>query len=215
MAVYLSAEARLDAVERELEVIWDKKSLTTNQSLQVPVRVPVREAWNALTTQGRLAQWFSQVSGDLQSGGRYAVADNASGLIVECNAPLRYSLTWEFGGDTSDVVVEIAREQQGSRVRLLHVGEVPRGTWREFGPGATGVGWDLSLFGLVEHLEGGLQVPPEATQWMHTPEARAFITGSSRRWGDASIAAGTPAAEARAAADRTAAFYLGEGPGAG
>ena len=36
-----------------------------------------------------------------------------------------------------------------------------------------------------------------------------FITLSSARWGEASIAGGTDAAAARAAAQRTTAFYTG------
>ena len=43
-----------------------------------------------------------------------------------------------------------------------------------------------------------------------SPEGRRFVTDSSDGWGQASIASGTEAEEARAAARRTTAFYTGE-----
>jgi hypothetical protein len=44
---------------------------------------------------------------------------------------------------------------------------------------------------------------------MGSDEGRRFMTLSSERWGEASVAAGTPADEARAAAQRTTAAYTG------
>jgi hypothetical protein len=47
--------------------------------------------------------------------------------------------------------------------------------------------------------------------WAASAEGREFMTLSSQRWCDASIAAGTDQADARAAADRTTAAYTTTG----
>ncbi|GAB3691315.1 hypothetical protein [Nocardiopsis oceani] len=86
--------------------------------------------------------------------------------------------------------------------------------WKQFGPGATGVGWDLAFLVLERHLHAGANTPQEAEGWEGTDEGRRFITASSARWGEASMETGTPRAEAEAARDRTTAFFLREGPGA-
>ncbi len=48
-----------------------------------------------------------------------------------------------------------------------------------------------------------------AITWLATPEGRACLKGSSDDWCEASIASGTDASAARAAADRTYAAYTG------
>jgi hypothetical protein len=74
------------------------------------------------------------------------------------------------------------------------------------------VGWDLALLGLGEQLSCGAPVDrAEAEAWAVSAEGKDFARRASVAWGEASIAAGTPAAEARAAAARTTAFYTGEG----
>ena len=55
----------------------------------------------------------------------------------------------------------------------------------------------------------GSSNPAEMTEWGESDDAKAFMAGSSRRWGDASIAGGAPEDEARAAQERTTAFYTG------
>jgi hypothetical protein len=80
------------------------------------------------------------------------------------------------------------------------------------GVGAVGVGWDLAIMGLARHLETGAAYDPQAAleAWPTSPEGKAFVSGSSEGWAQASIAAGTDAAAAQAAAGRTTAFYTGE-----
>ncbi|MGD7789384.1 hypothetical protein ACQCX2_13795 [Propionibacteriaceae bacterium Y1700] len=95
------------------------------------------------------------------------------------------------------------------RLALEHTGDVPLEFWDQFGPGATGVGWDLALLGLAGHLRTGHGKPEDEEAWTMTPEAQEFITGCSEAWGAAAIAAGAPEAEARAAQDRTTAFFTG------
>ena len=99
-----------------------------------------------------------------------------------------------------------------TRFTLEHVAHIDDERALQYGPGAVGVGWDLALMGLGLHLATG--EPNDAAAfaaWMGSPEGVEFVTRSSRGWADANIAAGTDAAEARAAEERTTAFYTGTG----
>jgi hypothetical protein len=51
--------------------------------------------------------------------------------------------------------------------------------------------------------------PGAGATWAASADGRRFMSLSSQRWCDASIAAGTDEAGARAAADRTIAAYTG------
>ena len=75
-----------------------------------------------------------------------------------------------------------------------------------------GIGWDLGLLALTMHLTPGAERPErEAVEaWQASEDGRRFVRLSSERWRAASIAAGTGAAEAHAAAERTTDFYSGE-----
>jgi hypothetical protein len=82
--------------------------------------------------------------------------------------------------------------------------------WAQFGPGAVGVGWDSGLIGLYLHLTTRQAVDPaKAAEWSASGEGHRFLSASSNAWYEASVAFGADPAEARAAADRTTAFYTG------
>ena len=82
-----------------------------------------------------------------------------------------------------------------------------------FGPGAVGIGWELSLMGLAEHLASGASMDPAAVEtWGASDEGVAFMTGSADGWGEAAAAGGDDRDAAMAAAARTAAFYTGAEP---
>ena len=51
---------------------------------------------------------------------------------------------------------------------------------------------------------------PDEAALATSPDGKAFIAGSSERWAQAAVAAGTDPDAARAAARRTTAFYTGE-----
>jgi uncharacterized protein YndB with AHSA1/START domain len=169
------------------------------------------DLWDALTNSERLPRWFAKVTGDFKLGGRYAIEGNASGTITRCEPPREVALTWEFGPATSWVEVSLRAAGEGSHLELRHIALIDP-HWENFGPGATGVGWDLGLMGLSRHLENpAAQKPPEAdTTWFASPEAKQFIALSSADWGRADIASGADAAKARAAAEATRKFYSGE-----
>jgi uncharacterized protein YndB with AHSA1/START domain len=179
----------------------------------------IDDAWDALTSAERIPRWFMPIEGDLRLGGRYQLQGNAGGTISECEPPRRLAVTWEFSGQTSWVYVTLTREGADStRLELEHVALVEDEYlkfWDRFGPGAVGVGWDLSILGLAAHLETGESVAPEASkEWTASDNYRDFASQSSSAWREASIAFGTDPEAAREAADRTTAFYSGTGEGA-
>lgn len=173
---------------------------------------PLADVWDACTTAERIPRWFLPVSGELEVGGRYQLEGNAGGTIERCDPPHSFAATWEYGGEVSGIEVRLTEAGAGrTRFELEHVAHVDDQRWAEFGPGAVGVGWDMGLLGLASHLaaDGSGVTPEQAAEWMGSDDARRFIVLSSQRWCEASVAAGTPADEARAAADRTTAAYTG------
>jgi uncharacterized protein YndB with AHSA1/START domain len=173
----------------------------------------IADAWDAITNPERIPRWFAPVSGELELGGRFQVKGNAGGSIVTCEPPKLLALTWEMGPEISWVTLTLTEEAKGKKTRLVleHMAHVDDDRWKKFGPGAVGVGWELALAGLALHLEGKQTVDhAEADAWSTSEEGKVFARGSSEGWGEASIASGTPAADARAAAERTTAFYTGE-----
>lgn len=178
------------------------------------------DLWDALTDPERLRRWFMPVSGDLRSGGRYQIEGNASGIIETCEPPHRLGVTWEYAGGIGWVVVTLAPQADGTaRLVLEHIAhEDPAFSafWDQFGPGAVGVGWDISLLGLHEHLSsGGKALPRDEAVWLKSGDGRNFAELASEAWGEAAIASGTPAEAAREAARRTRDFYTGGGEGQG
>ncbi|WP_346533407.1 SRPBCC family protein [Micromonospora sp. DPT] len=173
---------------------------------------PLEDLWDACTNAERIPRWFLPVSGDLRLHGRYQLEGNAGGTIQRCDPPKSFAATWEYGDEVSWIEVRLTPEGDGrTRFELEHVAHVDDERWTEFGPGAVGVGWDLGLLGLASHLaaDGSGISPEQAEAWMGSEEGRRFVTLSSESWGEASIAAGTDPAAARAATARTTAFYTG------
>ena len=130
---------------------------------------------------------------------------------MACQAPSSaLSHWWEYGGDISWIEVRFSAERGvGTRIEIEHIMRVDE-KWREFGPGAVGVGWDMGLRGLARHLASGKAVDPrESAAWSASDHGKGFMSLSSRRWYEANVAAGADQAEAQAGADRTAAAYTG------
>ncbi|MGI9002556.1 MAG: SRPBCC family protein [Pseudonocardia sp.] len=167
---------------------------------------PIEDVWDACTHPVRIGRWFLPVNGDLRLGGSYQLEGNASGDIIECEPPRRVAVTWVFADDVSLVSVDLTPTgQDGTELLLRHVVN-ENDHWATYGPGATGVGWELALFGLAHFLQSGESVSDPAA-FEASPEARAFLRRSAQEWGQAHAASGAPPATAREAADRTSAFY--------
>jgi uncharacterized protein YndB with AHSA1/START domain len=171
----------------------------------------IEDVWDACTNPDRIARWFLPVTGDLRAGGHFQIEGNAGGTIDRCDPPQAFAATWEFGGQTSWIEFRLSSVPPGStRLELEHIAAPGDGTWAEFGPGATGVGWDMCLMGLATYLTPGRSAGlRDRAAWPASGPGREFIAGSSRGWRDADVAAGTDEAAAQAAADRTAAAYTG------
>jgi uncharacterized protein YndB with AHSA1/START domain len=171
---------------------------------------PPEDLWDACTNPERIARWFLPISGDLRPGGRYEFQGNASGTIERCEPPHSVDATWEYGGEVSWVELRLTPEPgERTRFTLEHIAHVNDEMWLQFGPGAVGIGWDQGLLGLALYLTDPAALPArdEIEAWQLSDEGREYATQASDRWAEASIAAGTDAAEARAAAERTTGFY--------
>lgn len=175
---------------------------------------PADDVWDALTDPERLARWFLPVTGDLRVGGLYQIEGNAGGRILRCERPTELVVTWIFGADIatttgSEVHLTLSPEPDGGTELLLrHVAVVDQERWDQYGPGATGVGWDLSFLGLGLHLAGGGL--DDAEGWEESPEARAFMVASAESWGAAQLADGAQPDAVTAAVANTIAFYAPE-----
>lgn len=171
----------------------------------------IADLWDAITNAERLPRWFAPVTGDFKLGGAYAVQGNASGTITRCEPPRHLALTWEFGGGVSWVEVDLATDGDGARLELRHIAH-PEAHWDQFGAGAVGVGWELSLLGLYLYLSsGGVAKPPESDpEWATSDEAKRFMRASGAAWGEAEAASGEDRDTALRRAETTVKFYCGE-----
>jgi uncharacterized protein YndB with AHSA1/START domain len=170
------------------------------------------DLWDALTNPDRIPRWFLPIKGDLRPGGNYQLEGNAGGTVELCEPPRRFRVTWVMGDSFPTwLTVTLTAEAGATRLDLEHVGHVPEEFWTQFGPGATGIGWDLALNGLGLHIASGAPVDPQQfAAWTASPEGVDFIRESNEAWRDASIESGTPAEDATASAERTFAFYTGQ-----
>jgi hypothetical protein len=104
----------------------------------------------------------------------------------------------------------VAAEAGQARLTLEHTA-ILQDHWDKFGPGAVGIGWDLSLMGLTRHLESRAAADPGAAMaWMGSADGKAFMSQSGEAWCAADVAGGEDPATAKARSDRTIAFYRGE-----
>lgn len=206
-------------VDEQIEAVRRRVVRTTTdgrqqEGIELAQELPTDAAdlWDAVTSADRVPRWFLPLEGDLREGGRYALQGNASGTIERCVAPESFALTWEFGGDVSHVVVRVAPAgEDRATLTLEHLAPAGDASWAEFGPGAGGVGWDLSFLGLALYVGSRGAFDPDAgTSWAGEEDGTRFIALSGGAWHDADVAAGADPATARAAADRTIAAYAAE-----
>ncbi len=203
-------EQDLAAVDRSVLMLEREGHPASSVTLSRGFPTTVENLWDATTTAGRIGRWFTPVSGELELCGRYQLKGNAGGVVTECERLERFALTWEFAGDVSWVEVEYSEDAKGSaRLTLTHTALLSP-HWTEYGPGAVGVGWEMGLLGLSLHLSYPEEPLPDQEAFAALDEGRRFIAGSSRGWGEASIAAGTEPEAAERAAESTTAFYTGE-----
>ena len=210
MGLDLDAAEHLEAVERRVFSSERGGDLAHAVTLSRRFGAPAEELWKAVTDRERLPRWFMPVDGELRLGGRYQFEGNAGGTITVCRPPSYFAVTWEFAGDVSWVEVRVSNDgAKGGRLTLTHTSR-PSAHWDEYGPGATGVGWELGLVGLAFHIVRPSEPKLDEVAFATSRRGRAFIADSGEAWGQAAVAAGAATDVAQAAADRTTAFYLGE-----
>jgi uncharacterized protein YndB with AHSA1/START domain len=211
---------QVDAVSRALRTGELDGEPTHVQTIAQEYPAGIDDVWEATTTPERIARWFMPVSGDLRLGGRYQLEGNAGGEILACAPPAdgaaEYRATWEYGGGVSWITVRLT-EQGPDRTRfelehVARVADIPDGMWDTYGPGATGVGWDLGLLGLALHLgtQDAVVSREEAATWTLTDNGKAFSRAAADAWAAAHTAAGADPDVAARAADATYGFYTGE-----
>jgi len=215
--------AQIGAVTRTLRTEDVDGEPSRVQTITQDYPAGIDDVWDATTTPERIARWFLPVSGELRLGGRYQLTGNASGEIVSCTPPsegmAEFRVTWEFAGGVTWVRVRLTSlGPERTRFELEHtarVADIPADLWETFGPGATGVGWDLALLGLALHLgtQDSKISPEEGAEWPLSGEGKAFTRAAADRWADAHVAAGADRAVATRTADATFGFYTGQAPG--
>lgn len=169
------------------------------------------DLWAALTDPERIPRWFLPVSGDLAVGGRYQFEGNAGGVVERCDEPESFAVTWEMGPMVSWLIVTLTPTDGGTVLELSHEAPVDPDFWDQYGPGAVGVGWDLALVGLGLHLESGAVVDPVAAAAFTISSAGVeFVALAATGWADAAVGGGDDPVAARAAGERTVAFYTVE-----
>ena len=201
---------QIGAVRRGLATVDHRGEPARALTAEQTYATDAADVWDALTNPERLPRWFMPIEGDLRVGGRYQLVGNAGGTIERCEPPRSLAVTWEYGDGVSWVEVDLTESGGSTTLLLRHIAR-PDERWDRYGPGAVGIGWDMSLLGLALHLATGESNDPEAFMaWSTAPDGVAFMRGSNDRWYDADVADGADPADARLRADRTLAFYTGQ-----
>jgi len=211
--IEINVDHQIKAVQRSLEArgvdAGDLHVVTVGQSYDTDRE----DLWDAVTNIERIPRWFLPISGDLTVGGAYQLEGHSNGTVLTCDPPRNFTATWEYGGNVSWIDVSVSSDGP-DRARLILEHRFPVDNdeiWRQFGPGAVGMGWDSMLLGLALHLGTGESIDPSfGQQWTGTEEGRRFLTLSGDEWYAAHVAFGEEPAMARTMADRCIKAYLGE-----
>jgi uncharacterized protein YndB with AHSA1/START domain len=208
----IDVDYQLNAVRRQVGTRLLEAGEASTVTISQTYDATVEDLWDACTNPERIPRWFLPVTGDLQVGGRYQLEGNAGGKIERCEPPNFFAATWEYGDAISWIEVRLVPESdERTRFQLEHIAHADD-RWTEFGPGAVGIGWDLTMLGLSLHLASGEAVDPaEFMAWNTSADGKRFMVNSGQGWCEASIATGTNRKDAEARAARTAAFYTADG----
>ena len=178
----IDVEEHITAVRREVGGRVLEAGEARTVTLTRIYGAPVEDVWDACTSAERLPRWFLPVTGELRLGGRFQLEGNAGGTIERCDPPRSFFSTWEYDGDVSWITLTLTpTDDGGTRFALEHLMYVDD-HWEQYGPGATGVGWDGALVGLTLHLETGEATAAVGAEWGASDEGRDFMARSSAAW---------------------------------
>lgn len=204
----MSAAFSTNPVSRSLRSVIRDGATLHEMTLECGLDAPPSEVWSALTQPQRLARWFLPITGELREGGSYQFQGNAGGRILQRVAPSLLEATWEFGGTVGWVTLHIAARSQGAHLSFVHLGPVDPAFFQQYGPGAMGIGWDLSVAGLVQHLAAP-QDTVDQEAWLASGPGQALLRESADAWEQASVSMGTDPDKAARASRASFAFFGG------
>ena len=203
-------QTHLNAVDRSVSFFERDEQPASSVTLSRTFATTVEDLWDAVTDPDRIPLWFTPITGVLELNGRFQLEHNASGSITQCEPQSHFALTCEFAGDISWVDVDLDNEIPGHvRLTLTHTTYISE-HWDTYGPGATGVGWEMGLLGLALYITDPNFQRPDPNEFAFSPDGKAMLTASSNAWGQAAIEAGTDAQTAQTAANQTTVFYTGQ-----
>ncbi len=124
-------------------------------------------------------------------------------------ASSRVRVAGEWEGDVSWVDIFFTASGIGADIELEHASR-PGPHWDEFGPAATGLGWEQALVSLGSYLRDGAAFDPAAVQgWLASEDGVRFVRLGGELWAAAEEATGTPPGIALARANRSVDAYTG------
>ena len=146
--------------------------------------------WQAITDRTHLRRWFIEPRGDLRLGGTFALEGNAHGRILRCDPPRMLRVTWVYGPQHADELeIRLTKGDGGGTVVELEHASIadtaPDGVTDALL--GVGVGWELAMAHLGQHLDGDLPFPPSdgsGSAVLPTPEDRQLMAASARAWKD-------------------------------
>lgn len=198
---------QLDRVTREVSDAGQKEDGTAQRTVALTQVYDVAggQVWNALTVRERVAEWFESFTGKLAKGETIELESGTQATVKECEEGRSVDIDWSFEGDESVVRLVLTSAEGGTAFRLESTMDVTD-HYDEYGPAASGVGWDLIVAALASYLAGD-PLDPEG-EWITADEGTRFVKDAAELWGKADVALGTDPEEAEMKAAATAEFYM-------
>ncbi|MCW2996273.1 MAG: hypothetical protein JWQ18_3768 [Conexibacter sp.] len=143
----------------------------------------VEDLWDACTDPGRLARWYTTVTGELRLGGMFEQVNMGGGVIAECEAPRFLRVVLGKGGvDEIEVRISPGPRDGTATLEVQHATTLDA---HEIGGRmydaiyCMGGGYYPRLLALDLHLRGTLPEDYDATAYHLDPATRPTIDRGS------------------------------------